>query len=170
MKNEQGFSLIELLIVVAIIAIIAAIAVPNMLTARMAANETGAVSACRTYGSAQVAWSALNGQRYTTIGAVGTPNTLVGDRQLDERWAALALNGYGYVEGGAVVGLPAGMAVAAPQGFSIVGTPTSADGTGRYVYGLGLDQVVRFQSIAGTANPPLDSTGTVLGFGAPIGS
>jgi len=44
MKKEQGFSLIELLIVVAIIAIIAAIAVPSMLQARMAANESSATS------------------------------------------------------------------------------------------------------------------------------
>ena len=55
MKNEQGFSLIELLIVVAIIAIIAAIAVPSMIQARMAANEAGAIQGCRTVGSAEVA-------------------------------------------------------------------------------------------------------------------
>ena len=53
MKNEQGFSLIELLIVVAIIAIIAAIAVPSLLTSRMAANEAGGIEGCRTAGSAK---------------------------------------------------------------------------------------------------------------------
>ena len=67
MKKEQGFSLIELLIVVAIIAIIAAIAVPSMLTSRMAANEAGAIEGCRTIGSAEVAYMAVNNQQYTDL-------------------------------------------------------------------------------------------------------
>lgn len=154
MKNEQGFSLVELLIVVAIIAIIAAIAVPSLLTSKMAANEAGAIQGCRTLGTAEIAYAAVNNQQYTDI------TTLVQGNYLDTRFSgANGFSGYAYASGSVTNGVGTG---APPTGFEFTATPTT--GGGRYIYGVAPDQVVRYIDVVNGATPPAGLVG-----GDPIG-
>ena len=69
MKSKKGFSLIELLIIVTIILIIAAIALPNLMRARIAANESSAVASMRTIATAEIGYN-------TAYPDVGYPATL----------------------------------------------------------------------------------------------
>jgi type IV pilus assembly protein PilA len=74
-RKRRGFSLIELLIVIAIILIIITIAVPNLTKARMHAQETAAIAAIKTIHTAQVQYYSTYGKYATTLAELGPPTS-----------------------------------------------------------------------------------------------
>lgn len=157
MKNQKGFSLIELLVVVIIIAIIAAIAIPSLLASRRAANQSATVANLRTIVSAGATYASLNNGLYPTdYDDLSTAPA----NYLDQSWAGTSVtkNGYTFAfEASATAG--AGYCVEA----------AAAAGAGDNSYSVSHQGVI--YDVNTPATPPACAAATgVISTGAPVGN
>ena len=162
-RKRNGFSLIELLMVVTVILVIAALAIPSFLRSRMTANEGSAVASLRSIFTANTTYETSYGNGYapdlpSLAGA--PPASCQGADLIDGMLAAGQKSGYSftYVAGGAV---PVGAAGCTPGalGFTVQATPVVAGSSGQRSFCVDESGVVRFDPSGTVISAPCGASG-----------
>lgn len=158
MKSYQGFSLLELLIVIVIIGVIATIALPNLLAARRSANEGSAVSSLRTLHGANVTYAATTGSGEYA----GTPASVGTSSLAALRDASLVDNvlGFGEKSGYIFVGDWVEATAGQPPTFYFATNPVTTSGmlmTGTKRFGIATDGVIRVDASPADLPTPFDA-------------
>jgi len=144
MRNQRGFSLIELLLVVAVILIIAAIAVPNFLRSRMRANEASAVASLRVINTAAVTYSITYPNQgfpafLTTLGGANPCTASSSQSCLIDNVLALGTkSGYSFAW--------AGDGLTPSVTFTVGGTPQVVGASGQRMFCTDQTGVIRYDS------------------------